>query len=266
MNGTGGRPNRRRHAPSVGRPAARKHGHPDRYRTTARRRIGVFTVSWLAVPYYCAQPQRHDCARNNQNGHDFRAFQVQIYEQGQFVYRYGVVDGSGRNAHDGGNVSNANGASVGYELSNSDFVQFSFQTAAVPNNKAILWQRVSTARRIQRLRHTHGFGSITGVITPRWPAPHSRSRLSHSTPRRPRWRPPSARREGGASDASDNSGRSARAPIAARHGPPSCKRDTHFVTGTAAATTELHCNNRGETFVCGLTTRPRHRHRRRLLD
>jgi len=55
-------------------------------------------------------------------------FQAQVYEQGQFVFKYG----------DSGGVSGAN-ATVGFEVGNANFVQYSFHTASEPNGRTILW-------------------------------------------------------------------------------------------------------------------------------
>src|SRR5437868_10017910 len=71
----------------------------------------------------------------------FTTFQVQIYEQGQFVYRYQTVNGSGGTHTGGATFGDPAGASVGYELNDSDYVQYSYQTASVTSGTTILWSR-----------------------------------------------------------------------------------------------------------------------------
>lgn len=136
-----------------------------RYRTTGTAPNRVFVVSWITVPYYCYNRSGTNCDRDNQTITTSATFQVQIYEQGQFVYRYGVVDGAGGAHTTAATLSNAGGASIGYELSNSDYTQFSFQTAAVPNNTTILWRRPSAAPGgFNAFDTTTASGSITGTI------------------------------------------------------------------------------------------------------
>ena len=110
-----------------------------RYQTMGAAPNRVFVVSWLAVPRYCSGGA--NCA-GNQSTVTNSTFQIQVYERGDFVYRYGAVDGSGA-AH----VTPPNpadpGGTVGYEVSNTDYVEFSYNTAAVPNGTTILWTRVN---------------------------------------------------------------------------------------------------------------------------
>jgi MSHA biogenesis protein MshQ len=134
-----------------------------RYRTQGTAPNRVFIVSWLSVPYYCSGGSK--CNGANQTTTMSATFQVQIYEQGQFVYRYGTVDGSGGTHTTGATQSNAAGATVGYELTNSDYVQFSFHTASVPSNTTILWSRPVTAPGgFNAFDTTTASGAITGNI------------------------------------------------------------------------------------------------------
>ena len=100
-----------------------------RYRTQGTAPNRVFVVSWLAVPYYGG------------SGTQKATFQVQLHEQGQIVYRYGTVDGSGGAHSPAGAMSNPGGAVVGLELGNGDYVQFSRNTASVPSGTTVLWSR-----------------------------------------------------------------------------------------------------------------------------
>jgi len=136
-----------------------------RYRSSGTAPNRVFVISWLAVPYYCYNPRTTNCDKDNQTISTSATFQVQIYEQGQFVYRYGVVDGAGDNHTSSATYSNPNGGTVGYELSNSDYVQFAYQTASVPNNTTIVWTRRSTAPGgFNAFDTTTASGAITGNI------------------------------------------------------------------------------------------------------
>lgn len=138
-----------------------------RYRTVGTSPNRVFVVSWLAVPYYCS-----NSGSTCNNGHDqtrtiFATFQVQIHEQGHFVYRYGTVDGAGGAHTAGPALSNPSGATVGYELTNSDYAQHSFRSASVPNNTTILWQRPVAATvpgGFNAFDTGTAAGSTTGVI------------------------------------------------------------------------------------------------------
>lgn len=62
---------------------------------------------------------------------NLNTFEVQIFENGSFVYRYQTTNGSG------------NSATVGImpTPATSDIVQFSYNTASVPSGKTILWTR-----------------------------------------------------------------------------------------------------------------------------
>jgi MSHA biogenesis protein MshQ len=114
-------------------------GNQLRYRTQGTAPNRVFIVSWNAVPFYCSSGT--NCSAGHQTTSLSATFQVQIYEQGQFVYRYGAIDGSGGTHSSVPTQSNPAGATIGYEVSNSDYVQFSYHTASVPNGTTILWSR-----------------------------------------------------------------------------------------------------------------------------
>lgn len=136
-----------------------------RYRSMGTAPNRVFVVSWLAIPYYCWNRNGSGCDNDNQTTSASATFQVQIYEQGHFVYRYGTTNGSG-GAHTGSaTYTNPSGATVGYELTNTDFVQYAYHAAAVPSGRTILWSRPGTAPGgFNAFDTSTAAGSITGVI------------------------------------------------------------------------------------------------------
>lgn len=136
-----------------------------RYQSSGTAPNRVFTVSWLDVPYYCSNSGTHCHPSRDQTRLTSATFQVQIHEGGQFVYRYETVDGAG-GAHSAGAVySNPAGATIGYEVNNSEFTQFSYQSASVPSGTTILWARPVTAPGgFNAFETSTPAGSITGVI------------------------------------------------------------------------------------------------------
>jgi len=124
-----------------------------RYRTQGIAPNRVFIVSWLAVPYYGGS--------NSQKA----TFQVQLYEQGQIVYRYGTVDGSGGPHSPTGSMSNPNGAVIGLELSDSDYVQYARNSSAVPSGTTIVWTRNATPTPVaEYLFNESGWSGISGEV------------------------------------------------------------------------------------------------------
>lgn len=100
-----------------------------------------FVVSYLAVKHY------------NLTG--AYTLQAQIYENGSFVYRYGATTNSGASA------------TVGYQVSGTDFIQYSFNAASEANNTTILWTRnpaVIIPGRFNAFETNTAAGSITGAI------------------------------------------------------------------------------------------------------
>lgn len=143
-------------------------GSDIRYRTIGTAPNRVFVVSFLTVPYYCSDFTSGCNYLRRQTRTLSATFQVQIYEQGHFVYRYGAVDGSGGAHTSGPSLSNPQGATVGYELTNTDYSQYSYRAANVPNNRTILWQRpgaIATPGGFNAFDTGTPTGSITGVIT-----------------------------------------------------------------------------------------------------
>lgn len=135
-----------------------------RYRSMGTAPNRVFVVSWLAMPYYCWN-SGSSCDGDHQTTGASATFQVQIHEQGHFVYRYGSVNGAG-GAHTGSaTYTNPDGGTVGYEVSNADHVQFSYETASVPSGTTILWSRAATAPGgFNAFETSTAAGSITGVL------------------------------------------------------------------------------------------------------
>jgi MSHA biogenesis protein MshQ len=89
------------------------------YKTTGVSPNRVFTVSYLNIASYAAQTSSSD-------------FQVQIYENGSFVFKYGVTYLSGASATVGIIVKNSN---------TKDIVQYSFNSSVITNGLTILWQK-----------------------------------------------------------------------------------------------------------------------------
>ena len=100
-----------------------------RYRTLGSSPNRVFVVSWLSAPYYGA------------NSGQTATFQVQLHEQGQIVYRYGAVDGSGGAHANADSLTSPSGSAIGMEVSNTDYLQFSRNTASVPSGTTIVFTR-----------------------------------------------------------------------------------------------------------------------------
>ncbi|HUG22115.1 DUF6701 domain-containing protein [Piscinibacter sp.] len=136
-----------------------------RYRMQGTAPNRVFIVSWLAVPYYCSNSGAHCHPTRDQTRLTSATFQVQLHEQGQFVFSYQDVDGAGGTHSAGAVYSNPAGATIGYELTNSDFDQFSYQSASVPSGTTILWSRpVTGPGSFDAFETSTPAGSIAGVI------------------------------------------------------------------------------------------------------
>ncbi|MHA6492114.1 DUF6701 domain-containing protein [Pseudomonas borbori] len=88
-----------------------------RYQTKGTAPNRRLVVSWEAVPHY--------------NFGGSYSFQVILYEQGEFVYQYGTGNASG--------VS----ATIGTEVNDSDYTQYSFDTSYSYAGTAIRWFRPS---------------------------------------------------------------------------------------------------------------------------
>jgi hypothetical protein len=92
-----------------------------RYQTVGVAPNRKFVVSYLAVPTY------------NMTGAN--TFQIVLNENGSFLYNYQTTNTQG-----GGGGSE--GFTVGYNVSATDLVQFSLNTASVPNNTTLTWTRI----------------------------------------------------------------------------------------------------------------------------
>jgi hypothetical protein len=137
-----------------------------RYATQGSSPNRVFVVSWLAVPYWCANDNPTVCnPAKNQTKNAFATFQVQIHEQGQFVFRYQSVNGAGGSHTGGATYGNPAGASIGYETADADFVQYAFRSASVPSGTTILWtRRLSAPGRFNAFETSTAAASISGVV------------------------------------------------------------------------------------------------------
>lgn len=137
-----------------------------RYATQGTAPNRVFVVSWLAVPYWCANNNPTVCnPAKNQTKNAFATFQVQLHEQGSFVYRYQSVNGSGGPHTGGATYGNPAGAAVGYELADGDFVQYAFQSAGVPSGTTIAWsRRFSAPGRFNAFETSTPTGEYSGVV------------------------------------------------------------------------------------------------------
>ena len=111
----------------------------------------IFTVLWNAVPY------TNKRALN-------ATFQVQLHESGLFVFRYGAVDGSGGVHSTTGGLRNPSGATVGVELSNTDYVQYSRNTASVASGTTLVWTRVPGTPTTEYLFNEAAWAGTSGEV------------------------------------------------------------------------------------------------------
>lgn len=88
-----------------------------RYQTLGAAPNRQFVVSYLAIQHY----------NNGITGTGSYTFQLVLYENGRFQYNYQSTTDQGASA------------TIGYDVSSSDLVQFSFNTASAPNNSSITW-------------------------------------------------------------------------------------------------------------------------------
>jgi hypothetical protein len=103
-----------------------------------------FTVTYLRVPRCCSA--------------GFYTFQVTLYEDGRFVYRYGYTSASNAPSIALGNPSDpdaGNSATIGYQASQNDYVSYSNNTSSVFNGDIVLW-RPTTQQELQRADTTCG--------------------------------------------------------------------------------------------------------------
>jgi len=138
-----------------------------RHVTLGRAPNRVFVVSWIALPYWCRNDSPSDCNPAKSTTKNASAtFQVQLHEAGHFVYRYQAVNGAGGTHTGGATFRNPQGASIGYELGDGDFVQYALRTASVPAGTTILWQRrLNLPGRFNAFDPGTPAGAIVGVVT-----------------------------------------------------------------------------------------------------
>lgn len=109
-----------------------------RYALTGSAPNRVYVISWLAVPFY--------------SGGGTATFQVQLHEQGAIVYRYQTVTGGGASA------------TIGLEVGNADYVQFSLNTASVSSGTTILWSRPTPTASVAYLFNERVWNGTTGEV------------------------------------------------------------------------------------------------------
>jgi hypothetical protein len=108
-----------------------------RYQTLGSAPNRSFVVSWLGVPHYCSGGT--GCATNQTSA--LYTFQVQIYENGNFVYSYQTMPTGGGNWTNG--TYTDTGATIGYQgLANTDWQRFSYLTNSVVAGTTILFYRL----------------------------------------------------------------------------------------------------------------------------
>ena len=102
-----------------------------------------FVVSYLAVPTF--------------NNTGANTFQVILNEDGTFLYNYQTTNTQGGGA-------NPEGATIGYHVSTADLVEFSLDTASVPNQRTIFWTKPPLLTHLKIVAPI--FDPVTGVSTP----------------------------------------------------------------------------------------------------
>ena len=111
------------------------------YKLTGTSPNRVFTISWISSQYRCSYYLFNSltCYLWGQTGwtSDSATFQVQLHENGTIVYRYGNVQGNG-GAHWNGDFTNG-GATIGIEVSDSNYTQFSRNSASISSGTTIVW-------------------------------------------------------------------------------------------------------------------------------
>ncbi len=114
-----------------------------------------FTVTYLRIPRVSGGGTA-----------GFYTFQVTLFEDGRFVYRYGYtssVNAPGRGAAQSSDQDAGVSATVGYQATTTDFIQYSLNTASVFNNDIILW-RPTTQQKTTRADTTCGVPLQTALV------------------------------------------------------------------------------------------------------
>lgn len=123
------------------------------YRASGSGTNHRFTVTYLRIPRYCTTGT--GCSANKVG---FYTFQVTLFEDGRFVYRYGntsALNSPGRGSGQTSDNDAGANATVGYQVSNTDYINYSVNAVSVFNGDIILW-RPTTQQTITRADSTCG--------------------------------------------------------------------------------------------------------------
>ena len=118
-----------------------------RYQTLGSAPNRVFVVSWLNVPHWCNTASSSGCNANSETTAISYTFQVQIREDGSFVYWYQSMSGLGGNLGPPPNMTSGSagigdaGATIGAEVDDTDYTRYSFNTDSISNGSAILFTK-----------------------------------------------------------------------------------------------------------------------------
>ena len=104
----------------------------------------IFVVSYLSVPHYCS------CGTGctgNQTTALTETFQARLYEtSNEIVFSYNTLSTFG-NGWSTGPTPTDPGATIGVEVSNTDYTQYSFNTNSIANGSTLLFSSYSAAPR-----------------------------------------------------------------------------------------------------------------------
>lgn len=125
-----------------------------RYQTLGTSPNRVFVVSFLAVPHYCGGGS--GCS-NSQTTGITETFQVQLFETtGEVVFSYSNMSTLGGGWTTGPVPAGGlpeQGATIGVEVSSSDYTQFSSNTDSLTNGSSLLFTPTSTAPKCAGFHH-----------------------------------------------------------------------------------------------------------------
>ncbi|MBS3936769.1 MAG: hypothetical protein KGZ43_11405, partial [Sulfuritalea sp.] len=125
-----------------------------RHQTLGAAPNRVFVVSYLAVPHYCSGGS--GCSGNQTTGIT-ETFQVQLHETaGEIVFFYRAMSTFGGGWTAGpvpaGGLPEA-GATIGIEVNNTDFIQYSFNANSISNGSVLVFSPIASAPRCSSLNH-----------------------------------------------------------------------------------------------------------------
>jgi hypothetical protein len=113
-------------------------GQGIRYLTAGTSPNRHFTITYMRIPRCCTA--------------GFYTFQVTLYEDGRFVYRYGYTSASNAPSITLGSASDpdaGNSALIGYQVSDTDYLKYSNNNSKAFNGDIILW-RPTAQQALQR--------------------------------------------------------------------------------------------------------------------